>query len=90
MGFINDAGNGEISASSIGGLLALTWSAFALSSLSSLVWSGVGLLSVVLENGVVLHADVGGGGQCKFERGCVNTYRNPLILQNIVEYKGID
>ncbi|KFZ23170.1 hypothetical protein V502_02353 [Pseudogymnoascus sp. VKM F-4520 (FW-2644)] len=38
VGFINDAANGEISASSTGGLLALTWSAFALSLVSNPVW----------------------------------------------------
>ncbi|KFX99924.1 hypothetical protein V490_01575 [Pseudogymnoascus sp. VKM F-3557] len=41
--FINGGANAEISASTIVGLLALTWSAFALSSLSSLVWLGAGI-----------------------------------------------
>ncbi|OBT60328.1 hypothetical protein VE03_10187 [Pseudogymnoascus sp. 23342-1-I1] len=48
--FINDTGNGEISASATGGLLALTWSAFALSSLSSLVWLGAGYVSAAFRN----------------------------------------
>ncbi|KFY68164.1 hypothetical protein V496_01256 [Pseudogymnoascus sp. VKM F-4515 (FW-2607)] len=42
---INGAANAEICASTTVGLLALTWSAFALSSLSSLVWIRVGLAS---------------------------------------------
>ncbi|KFY10275.1 hypothetical protein V491_07742 [Pseudogymnoascus sp. VKM F-3775] len=49
-GFINDAANGEISASATAGFLAMTWSAFALSSLSSLVWFSAGLVSAALRS----------------------------------------
>jgi hypothetical protein len=47
---INGAANGEISASTTVGLLALTWSAFALSGLSSFVWLGAGLASAAYDD----------------------------------------
>jgi hypothetical protein len=50
MDFINNAGNGEMFASSTGGLLGLTWSAFALSSLSSMAWLGAGLVSAAVRS----------------------------------------